>query len=226
MSWCRVHSGTCGQILLPVWRFLSEICGLISARRPLWREDGSAVCSAVTHWSASRRAPNHTLVSHLRLPEPRGPGSRIYIPQEHGGPVIPPGTGFPFRRPLRLTGLRWRYCNPPPQGNNPDLCWTEWVLSHFCPQYFASSARYYSTNALHSSVFGGRCDRPNWDPESRGESVAALQKQKISQANEDLMGPCLGAWTGQYNNFFCCCCCCGLFYDTLSCWTAQRRIVR
>jgi hypothetical protein len=28
----------------------------------------------------------------------------------------PPGTGFPFRRLLQLAGLRWRYSNPPPQG--------------------------------------------------------------------------------------------------------------
>jgi hypothetical protein len=34
--------------------------------------------------------------SHLRLPQPGGPGPCIYIPQEQGGPVIPPGTGFPF----------------------------------------------------------------------------------------------------------------------------------
>jgi hypothetical protein len=36
-------------------------------------------------------------------------------PQEEGGPVIPTGTGFPFRR-LRLAGLRWRHSNPPPHG--------------------------------------------------------------------------------------------------------------
>jgi hypothetical protein len=36
----------------------------------------------------------HILLFHLRLPQPGGPGPRIYIPQEHGGPVIPPGTGF------------------------------------------------------------------------------------------------------------------------------------
>jgi hypothetical protein len=38
----------------------------------------------------------------------------MYIPQEQGGPVIPLGTGFPFRRLLRLAGLWWRYPNPPP----------------------------------------------------------------------------------------------------------------
>jgi hypothetical protein len=38
---------------------------------------------------------------------------RIYIPQEQGGPVIPPGTGFPFRRLLRFVGQCWRYSKPP-----------------------------------------------------------------------------------------------------------------
>jgi hypothetical protein len=38
-----------------------------------------------------------------RLPQPGGPGPRIRILQEQGGPVIPPGTGFPFCRLLRLT---------------------------------------------------------------------------------------------------------------------------
>jgi hypothetical protein len=48
-------------------------------------------------------------VSDSRLPQSGGPGPRIYIPQEQGGPVIPPGIGFPFRRLLRLTELRWKY---------------------------------------------------------------------------------------------------------------------
>jgi hypothetical protein len=32
-----------------------------------------------------------------------------------GSPVIPPGTGFPFRCLLLFTGLRWRYLNLPPR---------------------------------------------------------------------------------------------------------------
>jgi hypothetical protein len=41
-------------------------------------------------------------------PQPGGPGPRIYIPQDQGGPVIPPCTGFPFCCLLRLAGLlRW-----------------------------------------------------------------------------------------------------------------------
>jgi hypothetical protein len=72
--------------------FLSECCCLKFALLFLWREDGSAICSVITQWSESRRTRNHTLLSHLRLPQP-WPGSRSYIPQEQGGPVIPLGTG-------------------------------------------------------------------------------------------------------------------------------------
>jgi hypothetical protein len=87
--------GTCDQILLPVGMLLSEICCLVTVGRPLWREDESAICSVITQWSESRRNCNHILPSHLRLPQqPGGPGSRIYIPQEQGGPVIPQGTGL------------------------------------------------------------------------------------------------------------------------------------
>jgi hypothetical protein len=74
--------------------FLSECCCLVSVGRPLWREDGSPIYSVMTQWSGSLRTRNHILLSHLRLSQPGGPGSRIYIPQEQGDPVIPPGTGF------------------------------------------------------------------------------------------------------------------------------------
>jgi hypothetical protein len=64
--------GTYDQILLPVRMLLSEICGLVSVGRPLWREDGSAICSVITQWSESLRSCNHTLLSHLRLPSLEG----------------------------------------------------------------------------------------------------------------------------------------------------------
>jgi hypothetical protein len=59
---------------------------------------------AVSLGSKSRRTHGHILLSHLRLPQPEGPGSRIYIPQEQGSPVMPLGTGFSFCRLLRLAG--------------------------------------------------------------------------------------------------------------------------
>jgi hypothetical protein len=63
-------------------------------------------------------------VSDSRLPQPGGPGPRIYIPQEQVVRVKPPGTRVPFRRLLRLVGLRWRYSNPPPRrvlGTKPKI---------------------------------------------------------------------------------------------------------
>jgi hypothetical protein len=73
------------------------------------------LANAVPLWFESRGTQNYILLPQfLRLPQPGGSSPRIYIPQEQGGPVILPGTGFPFRRLLRLAGLRWRYSNPPP----------------------------------------------------------------------------------------------------------------
>jgi hypothetical protein len=86
--------GACDQILLPVGMLLSEIWGLVSVGSPLWREDGSAICSVITQWSELLRTRNHTLLSHLRLPQPGGQLCLIYILHEQGVPVIPPGTGF------------------------------------------------------------------------------------------------------------------------------------
>jgi hypothetical protein len=81
---------------------------LVSVGRPVWWEDGSAIFSVITQWSESRIIHNHTLLSHLRFPQPGGPGSRIYILQEQGGPVTPPGTGFSLHCLLWLAGLWWR----------------------------------------------------------------------------------------------------------------------
>jgi hypothetical protein len=50
----------------------------------------------------------------FQIPPKRGrPDPSIYIPQEQGGHVITPGTGFPLRRLLRIAGLRWKYSKPP-----------------------------------------------------------------------------------------------------------------
>jgi hypothetical protein len=114
------------------------MCGLVSIGRPLWREDGSAICSVITQWSESIRTRNHTLLPLLRLPQPGGSGSRIYIPQEQNSPVIPRGTGFPLRRLLRLAGLRRRYSNPSPtwRARFPYLCppgtgWPSYTPGHW-----------------------------------------------------------------------------------------------
>jgi hypothetical protein len=48
--------------------------------------------------------------------QPGGSSPYIYAPHWSSGPIILPGTGFPFRRILRLAGLWWNYCNPPRHG--------------------------------------------------------------------------------------------------------------
>jgi hypothetical protein len=67
--------------------------------------------SAVTLGPESLRARYHNLPSHMRLPQPGVPGPRICILQEQDGPVE-----FPFRCPLRCTGILLRYSNLPPHG--------------------------------------------------------------------------------------------------------------
>jgi hypothetical protein len=46
----------------------------------------------------------HFTVSDSRLPQPRGPGTRICIPQEQGGPVIPQELGSLYVAPYNLQG--------------------------------------------------------------------------------------------------------------------------
>jgi hypothetical protein len=111
MSWYRAPFGTCDQISFPVGMLLSEICGLVSVGSPLWREDGSAVCSAITQWSGSRRTPNL-----------EGQFPVFISPRNRAAQLYTPGHWVPFTSPLSLAGLQWRYSNPPPHG---DCCFIE-----------------------------------------------------------------------------------------------------
>jgi hypothetical protein len=94
--------------------------------RPLWQEDGSVIyccCLASPAHSLLGLSPTglkpYFIVPVFEAPPIwRSRPQYLYIPQGQDGPVTPPGTGFPFRRLLWLAGLRWRYCNTPPQGYN------------------------------------------------------------------------------------------------------------
>jgi hypothetical protein len=105
-------SGAHDQIL-----FLSDNCRFLDLGHPLWREDGSVIYSYNKFWALPEQSllgpslaelDNHILLSHLRHPQPRWPNSCTYIPGTVW-PVIPLGTGFPFRHLLRLIGLWQRY---------------------------------------------------------------------------------------------------------------------
>jgi hypothetical protein len=88
------------RFLFSVWRFRVPWCGAPSLTRGwvcyLLVQLLLGLARAVTLESKSRRTHDHILLSHLRLPQLRGPGPRTYILQEQGGPVLPLGTGFPF----------------------------------------------------------------------------------------------------------------------------------
>jgi hypothetical protein len=120
----------------PKTRFvlLWDICGSVDVERPLWWEKESVVyncCwpSPAQSFSGPSPAGLITIFYCLRFETPPSgvPGPRIYISHEQGGPVVPPGTGFPFHRLLRLAGLRWRYSNPPPHG-----LWLTQIQSQNC----------------------------------------------------------------------------------------------
>jgi hypothetical protein len=78
VSWCRAPSLTRGWVCNLLVQFLLGLT------------------RSVTLGSKSRRTHDHILLSHWILPQLRGPGLRIYIPQEQGFPVITLDTGFHF----------------------------------------------------------------------------------------------------------------------------------
>jgi hypothetical protein len=73
--------------------FCRTIALLFVLGRPLWRENGSEICSAICQWSESWRAHNHTLLSHLRL------------------------LGYLSIASYDSQRLRWKYSYLPPHGN-------------------------------------------------------------------------------------------------------------
>jgi hypothetical protein len=73
--------------------FCRTIALIFILGHPLWREDGSVICSAICQWSESRRPHNHTLLSHLRL------------------------LGSLSVASYDSQGLRWKYSYPPPHGD-------------------------------------------------------------------------------------------------------------
>jgi hypothetical protein len=92
LSWCRA----------PIWSpwpdfcFLFHTWGFIAVGRHLWWEDGFVVyCTIASGLCQSNHSGVQVpqisgliLLSHVRLPQPGGPGPHIFIPQEQGGSVI------------------------------------------------------------------------------------------------------------------------------------------
>jgi hypothetical protein len=112
LSWCQAPIG--GP--RPDFYYCQTVAGLL-----LWgtlSDDWTGLSFTISVGPRQRshsrvRVPRdswpYLIASGSRHPHPGGLGSRMYIPQEQGDPVISPGTGSPFHRLLRLAGLRWRY---------------------------------------------------------------------------------------------------------------------
>jgi hypothetical protein len=110
---------------------VSVSCMFVGVGRPSWQENGSVVYNCF--WSSSAQSfSGPSLAGFMTIfyclsfetPSTLRARSQYYFPQEQGGPVIPQGTGFPFRRLLRLAGLQWRYSNPPPHRLWPASRWS------------------------------------------------------------------------------------------------------
>jgi hypothetical protein len=78
---------------------------------PGYRELDHPVFNSLDFWTVFFLQSK--VISLASNPQPGGPGLCIHVPQWHGGPIIPSGTGFPFSRLLRLSRLQRKYCNPP-----------------------------------------------------------------------------------------------------------------
>jgi hypothetical protein len=76
----------------------------------------SGTCQSSHSQSKSRRTHGHILHSHLRLPQPGGPDSRIYTPRNRVAQLYPRAVGSFFVASYDSQRLRWRYSNLPPNG--------------------------------------------------------------------------------------------------------------
>jgi hypothetical protein len=124
-SWCQARIRARDQFFFLVEIFIRQlrVCYFITPSLTRGRACNLqlllVLASAVPLGFESRGTTDHILLSQfLSLLQHGGPGPRIYIPQEQGGPDIPLGTGFPFCRLLRLGGLRCRHSLPPPHGRD------------------------------------------------------------------------------------------------------------
>jgi hypothetical protein len=76
-----------------------------------------ALASAAILGSESRRTDENILLLQIRDSPKLECQFPVFIPpREQGGPVIPPGTGFTFRRLVQFPELRLKYSTPPPHG--------------------------------------------------------------------------------------------------------------
>jgi hypothetical protein len=95
LSWCLAPSGA----YVPIFIIVKIVAGLLMWGTLSDEKTGlpfTIVPSPRQRSHSWVRVPHFT-VSDSETPQPGGPGPCIHISQKQNGPVIPPGTGFPFR---------------------------------------------------------------------------------------------------------------------------------
>jgi hypothetical protein len=140
-----------GSHLEPMTRFLfSNDCWFLDMGHPLWREDGFVIyCTVASGPCQSSHSwvdvPQNSRPYFFGLiwdsPSMEGRVPLFISPRNRVAQLYPPRTGFPFYPLLRLTGLRWRYSNPPPHGD------TTLVFATF-PRYIGSARTAQQTPLL------------------------------------------------------------------------------
>jgi hypothetical protein len=116
LFWCRAPADFC---------FLSDDCGFLDVRHPLWRENGyviyCTIASGPCQSSDSRVEVSQNSRPYFTVPFETPPTWRTRSPYLYppgtGWPSYTPGHWVPFCRLFRPTWLRWRYSNPPPHGD-------------------------------------------------------------------------------------------------------------
>jgi hypothetical protein len=95
-------------IFLSPWNCPYTVADLIFVAPSLTR---GLLCKLLLLVLASTTPQDRTLLS-----QPEGSGPRIYIPWDRVAQLYPRALVSPFRRLLRLAGLRWKYSDPHTQG--------------------------------------------------------------------------------------------------------------
>jgi hypothetical protein len=100
LSWCQATIGARDQFFFLLEIFLRQFQACYFMAPSL---TSGRVCSLLLLLGLASTVPLGSeyrgtqeyilLFQFFRLPQPGGPGPRIYISQRQGGPVIPPGTG-------------------------------------------------------------------------------------------------------------------------------------